>query len=162
MTRALPTEDSGREYIQFRGYQSSVTLDRFGIRFTTEHRETPEAVPNRVVHVPLPVADREEIVAGEAPRNAISRAVAEQLTEGDLRNPLVCWGVACEHVEDGETCGRVFDTPQALSGHLRAHYGTSSTNSGPGSGDGGERSEESDAGTPDTESADAESESDSE
>lgn len=124
MTRELPTDNSGTEYIQYRGYQSQVVVDDFGIQFgmTTRSIDTPGSAPNHLVHEPLPVGTGDGGVAPE---------VAEALVEGELSNPLIAYGVACEFLVDdddgedegeGEVCGEVFDTPEALNGHLRMHY----------------------------------------
>jgi len=137
MTKELPKENSGSEYIQFRGRQTSVVLDDFGIRFTCEPKDTPDGVPSFPHHVPLPVADREAIRAGDAEPNAVATEVAESLatTEEELAemdpderiqvpyNPLVRFGVVCEFpTEDGGVCGEVFDTPESLNGHMSKHY----------------------------------------
>lgn len=122
--RELPKGDSGEDFIQFRGRQTSVVLDDFGIRFTTEPKETPDGVPSFMSHKPLPVASSEAIRAGEAPDDAVAQEVAEQITDGELSNPLVCWGVVCEFpTEEGEICGQVFDSPESLNGHMSTHYG---------------------------------------
>jgi len=118
----LPKTDSGSEFIQFRGRQASVVLDEFGIRFTDMVKETPDGEPNIRMHEPLPVADAEAIRAGEAESNAVARPVAEQITNGDLANPLINWGVMCEYPTEDGVCGDVFDTPKSLNGHLSHHY----------------------------------------
>ena len=142
--KALPKTDSGTDYIQFRGYQTSVTLDDFGVRFQTGRRETPDGSADVLTHEPLPVVDQDEIPDPDAdvPPNAIAREVAEALTDGDLANPLVCWGVVCEWPETDdegeetdEVCGEVFDSPQSLNGHMRVHYD--------GDDEGGERGNDS-------------------
>lgn len=160
MTRALTTEDSGDEYIQFRGYQSFVTIDEFNVRFAGEVRSAGEA-GQTIGHESRPVADPELIAAGDAPQGAIRRDVAEALTDGDLSNPLVCWGVACEYhnPETDETCDEVFDTPRALNGHQRSHYsGQSSDGDSEDSDDSegsGESTTEADASTAATNGAKA-------
>lgn len=106
MPRELPTENSdGREYIQYRGPQTSVTHDATSIRFDTEHRG------DMVAHRPLPVVDA-DVDPSDAPEDAVARPVAEQVVES---NPLICWGVACE------VCGDVFDTPKGESSHRSVH-----------------------------------------
>jgi hypothetical protein len=118
MTRELPRDDAGDEWIQFRGRQTSVTVDDFGIRFVCSERELPSGA-TIVQHDPLPVVDRD---ADDPPANAVVRAVAEAITNGDLSNPVICWGVVCEHpVGDGEICGEVFASPEALNSHLGSH-----------------------------------------
>lgn len=122
--RELTKNDSGEEFIQFRGRQTSVVLDDFGIRFDTEVKETPDGVPNFRAHKPLPVAGSEAIRAGEAPDDAVAKEVAELITAEDGGNPLICWGVVCEFpTEEGEVCGQVFDSPESLNGHMSTHYG---------------------------------------
>lgn len=128
MTRELPkTEpesDDGeiiREFIQFRGRQTSVVLDEFEIRFTMMEKETPEG--SFLMHEPLPVASEEAIRAGEAPANAVAEPVAEEMTHGEMSNNLICYGVICEHpVSEGEICGQVFPSPESLNGHMSTHY----------------------------------------
>lgn len=139
--RELPKDDSGDEFIQFRGRQTSVVLDDFGIRFETEVKETPDGVPNFRAHKPLPVAEADAIRAGEAPDEAVAKEVAEQITDGDLANPLICRGVVCEFPhEDGGICGQVFDTPESLNGHMSTHYQKQ------GAGDSSEADADTDAG----------------
>jgi len=88
-------------YIQFRGRQTSVTHDRTGVHFGTDDRHGMK------VHRAYPVVDPG---AEDVPDDAVARPVAEQIVEN---NPLVSWGVACEHVDgDGDVCGEVFDTPR--------------------------------------------------
>jgi len=113
MPRELPRDNSdGRDYIQFRGPQTSVTVDRYGVRFETEHRG------GQVAHKPLPVVDPE---SDDPPDDAVARPVADALVES---NPLIGWGVACEQpVDDGDTCGDVFDTPKAEASHRSVHTG---------------------------------------
>ena len=106
MPRTLPKDDSeARDFIQFRGYQTSVSVDAFGVHFGTVRRN------GTVAHRPLPVVDADADPA-DAPDDAVARPVAEHLVE---TNPLICWGVACE------TCGDVFDSPQAVNSHQRSH-----------------------------------------
>lgn len=50
--------------------------------------------------------------------------MAELLVE---RNPMINYGVCCEHVEDGEICNRVFDSPKGLSTHENVHYNSDGT-----------------------------------
>lgn len=131
MTRTLPKDDSGTDYIQFRGYQSSVTIDDFGIRFTTGRRHTPDGHADVLTHEPLPVADREDLLDpdSDTPDNAIPTEIADAITNGEFANPLVSWGVVCEWpaTDDegeptGEVCGETFDSPRSLNGHMRVHY----------------------------------------
>lgn len=149
MVRELPNDepedDEGDpipEYIQFRGRQTSVVLDDFGIRFQTVEQETPEGAFQ--VHEPLPVASEEAIRAGEAPENAVAEPVAEQITHGDLSNPLICYGVICEHPTEDGICGEVFPSPKSLSGHMSVHYDGDSENQRDADSSGG--GTESDAG----------------
>lgn len=123
LPRTEPEDDDGepiREAIQFRGRQTSVVLDDFGIRFSTMIKETPEG--DFLMHEPLPVASKEAIDAGEAPANAVAEPVAEALTHGDLENPLISYGVICEHPVDDGICGEVFPSMKSLNGHLSSHY----------------------------------------
>lgn len=128
LPRTEPENDDGepiREAIQFRGRQTSVVLDDFGIRFSTTDKETPAG--GFVMHEPLPVASEEAIREGEAPANAVAEPVAEELTHGELSNPLICYGVICEHpVDDPDDpeaiCGEVFPSVKSLNGHLSSHY----------------------------------------
>lgn len=128
MPRKLPTEDSdGRDFIQFRGPQTSVTQDGVGVRFGTEHRH------GKIAHQALPVVD-DDVDPADAPDDAVARSVAQELTE---QNPLVCWGVACE------TCGDVFDSPNAVNSHQSAHKRNPDHTGDPdpdgsGAGDGGD------------------------
>jgi len=109
----LPKEDSdGQEYIQFRGPQTSVTVDRLNVHFETDHRG------DVVCHKPLPVVDPD---AEDPPEDAVARPVAEELVES---NPLICWGVVCEvRVGESEVCGSVFDTPKGEASHRSVHSG---------------------------------------
>ena len=143
--KTLPKTDSGTDTIQFRGYQTSVTLDDFGVRFQTGRRETLDGSADVLTHEPLPVVDQDEIADPDAdvPPNAVAREVAEALTDGDLANPLICWGVVCEWPktddegeETGEVCGEVFDTPRSLNGHMRVHYDTEGEDDDEGDGGG--------------------------
>lgn len=112
MPRELPKTDSGTEFIQFRGRQTSVTVEAPGlpaVHFGTEKRL------GKVLHSAYPVADPE---AEDPPDDAILAPVAEQLTE---TNPLVCYGVACPHVDaNGQSCGKAFDTEKGMA----SHYGS--------------------------------------
>lgn len=111
MTRELPKADAGQEYIQFRGPQTSVTHERTGVHFDTEHRH------GMSVHKAYPVVDV-DADPDDVPDDAIARPVAEQIVEN---NPLVCWGVACEHVNaNGQVCGEVFEKPRGEA----SHYGS--------------------------------------
>lgn len=125
MDKLPETDSEGCEFIQFRGRQPSVVLDDFGIRFTDTTVETPDGEPNFRQHEPLPVASEEAIRAGEAPENAVAEPVAEQITNGDLANPLICYGVVCEFPTEEGICGDVFDTPESLNGHMSTHYSSS-------------------------------------
>ena len=117
MPMKLPTENERPDepsdgivgYLQFRGSQSSVTNDDFGVRFTTE------ISGGRVQHVPHPVVEPD---MEDPPANAIAKPVAEELAK---RNAQVCWGVACEHVDDGDVCGDVFPTPASRNSHQSKH-----------------------------------------
>ena len=109
MTRDLPKDNEGDQWLQFRGRQTSVTADDFGILFTTEFRD------DRRVHKPLPVVDEDD---PDPPANAVLREVADALVE---RNPLVCYGIACEVPTEDGVCGEVFATPKALDGHKTVH-----------------------------------------
>jgi hypothetical protein len=123
LPKTEPEDDDGepiREAIQFRGRQTSVVLDDFGIRFTTMMKETPEG--GFLMHEPLPVASEDAIQAGEAPANAVAEPVAEELTHGELSNPLISYGVICEHPTDEGICGEVFPSMKSLNGHLSSHY----------------------------------------
>lgn len=123
LPKTEPESDEGdviTEVIQFRGRQTSVVLDQFGIRFQMMEKETPEG--GFWMHEPLPVADKEAIDAGEAPANAVAAGVAEELTHGDLSNPLICYGVVCEHPTEEGICGEVFPSMKSLNGHLSSHY----------------------------------------
>jgi hypothetical protein len=112
MPRTLPKSepDDGADFVQFRGPQTSVTHDPTGIRFGTRRRQ------GRIVHEAVPVVDIDD---PDPPERAVARPVAEQLVE---QNPLVCWGVVCEHpVNGGDVCGCVFNSPQGLNSHLSVH-----------------------------------------
>lgn len=120
MPRSLPTENAdARDWIQFRGSQTSVSHDATGIQFGTEKRR------GLVAHQPLPVVD-DDVDPGDAPDDAVARSVADELVES---NPLVCYGVACE------VCGDVFDSPTAVSSHQQAHQNNPEHgDDGPGAG----------------------------
>lgn len=109
MTRDLPKDDEGDQWIQFRGRQTSVTADDFGILFTTEDRG------GRRVHKPLPVVEDHD---PDPPANAVLREVADALVD---RNPLVAYGIACEEPTEDGVCGEVFASPKALDGHKTVH-----------------------------------------
>lgn len=114
MPRHLQTDDAdARDYVQFRGRQTSVTEDRTGVHFGTEHRH--DMVAHRAYPVVDPDADMDDV-----PDDAILRPVAEQLVE---QNPMVAWGVACE-VED---CSKVFDSPRGEASHYGAVHGDGHT-----------------------------------
>jgi len=108
MPRPLPRNDADdHEFIQFRGYQTSVTEDKTGVHFGTVERR------GRVVHEPVPVVD-DETDPSDAPDDAVLLAVAEALVQN---SPLISWGVACD------ICGDVFATPAAVNSHMSAHAG---------------------------------------
>ena len=109
--------DAVPEYVQFRGGQSSVTVDDFNLLFVTEHRN------GRIAHKPLPVATEDEVRDGDAPQNAVVLPVAVELVR---TNPLFGFGVACE--EPG--CGAVFATPKSLDGHQSSHRDDDTDNEG--------------------------------
>lgn len=112
MTRTLPRENSDeRQFIQYRGPQTSVSVDEVGVRFTTSTDD------GRVVHDPLPVVDT-DTDPDDAPADAVVRPLAEELVE---KVPMVCWGVACEHATADGVCGKVFATPAAVAGHKQTH-----------------------------------------
>lgn len=112
MTRQLPTKNSDEhDYIQFRGRQTSVSVDEVGVRFQTD------VVDGRPVHRPLPVVDT-DTDPSDAPDDAVVRPLAAELVE---KVPLVCWGVACEHPTDDGVCGDVFPSPEAVKGHTQTH-----------------------------------------
>jgi len=117
MPRHLPTDDSGQDFIQYRGPQTSVTVDSVGVHFGTEHRN------GRVAHRPLPVVE-DDADPSDTPADAVARSVAAALVE---QTPLVAWGVACER------CGDVFDGRRAVNSHQSAH---STAQSGSGAGGG--------------------------
>jgi len=130
MTRNLPRTDSdARDFIQFRGLQTSVTHDGTGIRFQTEQRH------GRIAHRPLPVVD-DDTDPGDAPDDAVARSAAEQLVES---NPLVCWGVACE------VCGDVFDSTKAVNSHQSVHTPADTGDSGPADGSDADQTDGTDA-----------------
>jgi len=124
LPRTEPEDDDGepiREAIQFRGRQTSVVLDEFGIRCQMMVKDTPAG--GFRMHEPLPVATEEAIQSGDAPANAVAEPVAEAVTNGDLANPLIRYGVVCEHpTGDGGICGKVFPSMKSLNGHLSTHY----------------------------------------
>jgi hypothetical protein len=111
MTRDLPKDNEGDQWLQFRGRQTSVTADDFGILFTTEFRD------DRRVHKPLPVVDEDD---PDPPANAVVRPVADELVDS---NPLVGYGIACEEPTEDGVCGEVFASPKALDGHKTVHNG---------------------------------------
>jgi hypothetical protein len=111
MSKELPKDnrlpdDGKRAYIQYRGAETSVVSDDYGIVFTTNEDGR---------HKPLPVVEEGE---EDAPANGVLRQVAEDLVE---RNRNVCFGVACEVEEAGEVCGEVLARPEALNGHKSKH-----------------------------------------
>jgi len=123
LPKTEPEDEDGNvitEAIQFRGRQTSVVLDEFGIRFQMMDKETPEG--GFLMHEPLPVASQEAISAGEAPANAVAEPVAEELTHGELSNPLIQYGVVCEHPTEEGICGEVLPSVKSLNGHLSSHY----------------------------------------
>lgn len=107
-TNEKPDDEDKRAYIQYRGAETSVVSDDYGIVFTTDAEGR---------HKPLPVVEDGE---DDAPPNGVLEKVAEDLVE---RNRNVCFGVACEYEEDGEVCGEVLPRPEALNGHKSKHNG---------------------------------------
>lgn len=103
---AVEDGDAVPEYVQYRGGNTSVTVDDFNLIFVTEERN------NRIAHKPLPVATEDDVRAGNAPQNAVVLPVAVELVR---TNPLFGFGVACEQ------CGKVFTNPKALDGHQSSH-----------------------------------------
>lgn len=121
MTRNLPNTDEGDQYIQWRGRQTSVTVDDYGLLFRCEPGGR---------HVPLPVVEPD---AEDPPANAVARPVAEALTDA---NPLVNWGIVCEQMtEDGDVCGDVFASPKALNSHKGVHTDGSDNDTGSNEGE---------------------------
>lgn len=114
--------DAVPELIQFRGAGTSVTVDDFNLIFTTEQRN------GRTVHKPLPVATEDDVRSGDAPANAVVLPVAVELVR---TNGLFGFGVACEHVSDGEACGKVFKNKKALDGHQSSHRDSTSGTDAP-------------------------------
>lgn len=114
MTRELTREDSGTEFIQFRGAQTTVTLDDYPVVFEMETRNFDGAAMR--CHKPFPVVGENGAIsmekARESEKTAIIDEIAEELTE---TNPMIAYGVACER------CESVFETPQGLSGHMHTH-----------------------------------------
>lgn len=114
MTRELTTENSGTEYVQFRGRQTSVTLDDYPVVFEM----APRSVGDREIrcHEPYPVVGPEGALSEEEARTGDERGLWHELAEELVdTNPLVGFGVACE------LCDSVFDTPRGLSSHLSVH-----------------------------------------
>lgn len=125
MTKTLPKTDEGDEYIQFRGPQTSVTHDATGVRFTCTTKN------GRRIHQAVRVVDPDEDV-DDVDQPVVARPVAEYLVDA---NPLVCWGVVCEHTgPGGDVCGRAFSTPKSLNSHLSSHSDSETDEDG---GDGG-------------------------
>lgn len=121
MTRTLPTEnvtddDGGpiKEWLQYRGRETTAVVDRFGIVFTTSHKNAW----GTVVHDPLPVVPDD---ADDPPPDAIPRSVSDALVE---RNPLVGYGVVCEypteagHRTDLSIDGKVMRSPKSVNGRV--------------------------------------------
>jgi hypothetical protein len=106
---AKPDDEEATPFIQFRGRQSRVLAEDYNILFTTEERNGVRG------HQPLPVVDPED---EDPPANAVVKPLAEELVD---TNPLICWGIACEHIEDGEVCGELFATRKELNGHQSVH-----------------------------------------
>lgn len=109
MTRNLQKDDAGTDVIQFRGRQTSVTLEAAGlppVQFGTEQRH------GMVCHRAYPVVDP-DTDPDDAPDDGILQPVAREIVES---SPLVAYGVACE-VED---CDEVFDTPRGEASHYGA------------------------------------------
>lgn len=107
MPRPQPHDDAGRDFIQFRGRQTSVVHDQTGVRFGTELRN------GRRCHAPVPVVP-DDTDPSAMPADAVIRSVADELTK---TNPLICWGIACG------ACGDVFADRNGLSGHQSVHGG---------------------------------------
>lgn len=105
MTRELPTENAGTDFIQYRGRGTSVTIDGAPVRFTVDKRN------GRLVHTPLPVVEPDD---QDPPADGVVRPLAEHLVE---TNNLIAFGVACEHPD----CGEVFETPEKRNGHMQTH-----------------------------------------
>lgn len=114
MTRELTRENSGTEYVQFRGPQTSVVLDEYPVRFALEYREYGDTTIR--CHDPHPVVGPDGAMtmeeAEDSDETAIWHEVASEVVE---RNPMVGFGVACE------LCDDVFDTPNGLGSHMRTH-----------------------------------------
>lgn len=134
MTRHLPntnaTDEDGdpvKEWLQYRGPATSVMVDAYGIRFSTEIRG------DQVVHEPLPVVDP-DADPDAVPDNAVARPVAEDLVESTA---LINWGVVCEHVDqpDDDPCGEVFGTLKGEETHRRMTHGDGEADEDEGGGD---------------------------
>jgi hypothetical protein len=120
MPRTRTQESEGSDFIQFRGRQTSVTVDAVGVHFGTERRN------GRIAHEAIPVvSDDVDPRQDDVPSNAVVESVAEALTES---NHLIAYGVACEHPD----CDAVFDTPQAVSSHQSAHADDDTADGGDG------------------------------
>lgn len=137
MTRELSTENSGSEYIQYRGAQTSVTLDDYPVVFEMESRTV--GGDELRCHAPFPVVGPDGAMsmetAQEGDDTAIWHEIADQLTE---TNPLISYGVACE------LCDSVFDTPQGLNSHMRTHVDTETEESTDNSDDDTDQQDEED------------------
>lgn len=105
MTRQLPTEDAGTDFIQYRGRGTSVTIDGAPVRFAVDKRN------GRMVHAALPVCESDD---QDPDPDAVVRPLAEHLVE---TNNQINFGVACEHPD----CGEVFETPEKRNGHMQTH-----------------------------------------
>lgn len=116
MPRPQPHDDAGRDFIQFRGRQTSVVHDQTGVRFGTEVRD------GRRCHAPVPVVP-DDTDPSAMPADGVIMSVAEHLTES---NPLINWGIACS------TCGAVFPDRSALSGHQASHDDADAAPASPG------------------------------
>lgn len=128
MTRELTRENSGTEYVQFRGKQTSVTLDDLPVVFDMERRSVGDR--EIICHAPYPVAGPEgalsETEARDSDEDALWHELALDLVES---NPLVAYGVACE------LCDSVFDTPHGMATHLASHADGDETETEPDEGD---------------------------
>lgn len=123
-----PTDDGIVGYLQYRGPQTSVTVDNFGVRFAAE---TADGVMR---HTPLPVVEED---ADDPPRDAVVKPVADALVD---RNRWIAWGVVCETTadtdsdsdsDDGEEpCGAVFATPRQRNSHQSKHGGDADESGG--------------------------------
>lgn len=116
MTHQLQTDDSGTEYVQFRGAQSSVTLDEYPVVF--EETTRPVGDGEIQCHGAYPVVGPDgamtESEAEAGDEVGLWHEIAAELAES---NPLVCYGMACE------LCDTVCETPDGLESHLSDSHG---------------------------------------